>query len=71
MGCALPAQTVLETEPKCFRNFYLFDNSPEKARRLKTLPSEHSNRPIQVHEDDSNGHGHGFRVLLKALVTRA
>ncbi|MDE0131848.1 MAG: three-Cys-motif partner protein TcmP [bacterium] len=51
---AWTVKKVLETEPKWFRHFYLFDKSPEQVKKLNTLADEHSDRQIQVHKGDSN-----------------
>ena len=51
---AWTVQKVLETEPKWFRDFYLFDKEQEQVEKLNNLAAEHSDRRIQVHKGDSN-----------------
>ena len=51
---AWTAQLVLLSEPKWFRNFFLFDESPDQITRLHQLSSEHEDRNVQIHQGNSN-----------------
>ena len=51
---AWTAQLVLLNEPKWFRNFFLFDKSPNQIAHLHQLSSEHKDRNVQIHQGDSN-----------------
>lgn len=48
------AKLVLESEPPWLRRFYLFDASREQVGRLNELKEAHSDRLIQVVEEDFN-----------------
>jgi len=51
---AWTAQSVLESEPKWFRNFFLFDESAVQVRHLQALAKAHKDRNVQVYRGDSN-----------------
>ncbi|MCQ3812198.1 MAG: three-Cys-motif partner protein TcmP, partial [Acidimicrobiia bacterium] len=51
---AWTAQLVLLSEPKWFRNFFLFDESPDQITRLHQLSSEHEDRNVRIHQGNSN-----------------
>ena len=51
---AWTARMVLDSEPKWFRNFYLFDIDRQQEKQLQCLASEHSDRDVQVYLGDSN-----------------
>ena len=51
---AWTAQSVMNSEPKRLRNFYLFDESPTQVARLRELAENNQDRNIFVHEGDSN-----------------
>ena len=51
---AWTAQMVLNSEPKWFRHFHLFDKSPTQAQQLQRLADEHRDRDVRVHVGDSN-----------------
>lgn len=51
---AWTARSVVASEPKWLRNFYLFDESPTQVAELKRLADENRDREIRVHKGDSN-----------------
>ena len=51
---AWTAQLVLESEPKWFRNFHLFDQSRDQFTCLKGLASTHADRNVNVYLGNSN-----------------
>ena len=58
---AWTARAVMVSEPKWFRNFHLFDESPSQVARLRQLADDNGDRNIHIYEGDSN------RVLPSVL----
>ena len=51
---AWTAQSVIASEPKWLRNFYLFDESHSQIARLRQLADDNCDRNIQLYHGDSN-----------------